>query len=346
MSIKKRYMVWNNKGGVGKTFLTYALATEYAICHPEKTVAVVDMCPQANVSEMLLGGDGKGESVSAGFARSGMTIAGYIKRRYATSPAMRLGTESSYFQRLQPLNAEMPANLYLLPGDVDLDICGAIISYMGSAPGKSSWKNSRLLLDDLLTSFENAYQETVAFIDCNPSFATYTEMVALSARELVIPCTADNASIRGILNVFRLIYGINASSLFGDSQGIDDEFFTFAGNARENGFLLPRIRSILLNKSRSLDAKATMAWQAHRTQIVSVLSSVRTAFPDVFCSDIGTLVYDIKDGNTLATIANYTGFPISKITPRKYDIYGCETMANQTQIDALMSQLAVAVGAL
>lgn len=346
MSDNKRYMVWNNKGGVGKTFLTYTLATEYAISNPQKTVAVVDMCPQANVSEMLLGGDGKGESVSAGFAKSGMTIAGYIKKRYATSPAMRLGTEFGYFQRLQAVNGEMPPNLYLLPGDVDLDICGAIISYMGNAPGKNSWKNSRLLLNDLLASFENAFNDTVVFIDCNPSFATYTEMVALSSRELLVPCTADNASIRGILNVFRLIYGINAGLLFGDSQDIDDEFFTFAGSARENGFALPKIRSIILNKSRSLDAKATMAWQAHRSQIVSVLNSVQKAFPDAFCPDIQTLVYDIKDGNTLATIANYTGLPISKIMQGKHDIYGYETMANQSQIDALMSQLTIVVGAL
>jgi cellulose biosynthesis protein BcsQ len=25
-----KYCIWNNKGGVGKTFLTYAIATEYA----------------------------------------------------------------------------------------------------------------------------------------------------------------------------------------------------------------------------------------------------------------------------------------------------------------------------
>ena len=29
-----KYMVWNNKGGVGKTFITFILASEYAITHP------------------------------------------------------------------------------------------------------------------------------------------------------------------------------------------------------------------------------------------------------------------------------------------------------------------------
>ena len=52
-----KYALWNNKGGVGKSFLTFALATEYAYLHEDKRIYVVDMCPQANVSEIILGGN-------------------------------------------------------------------------------------------------------------------------------------------------------------------------------------------------------------------------------------------------------------------------------------------------
>lgn len=55
-----RYSIWNNKGGVGKTFLCFIVAAEYAEQHPERQVVVVDMCPQANVSEIMLGGNGAG----------------------------------------------------------------------------------------------------------------------------------------------------------------------------------------------------------------------------------------------------------------------------------------------
>jgi cellulose biosynthesis protein BcsQ len=49
-----RYAVWNNKGGVGKTFLSFVLATE--IANERKIpVVLVDMCPQANLSESLSG---------------------------------------------------------------------------------------------------------------------------------------------------------------------------------------------------------------------------------------------------------------------------------------------------
>jgi hypothetical protein len=49
-----RYAVWNNKGGVGKSFLSFVLGTEVAHRHPDKNVILVDMCPQANLSEIVL----------------------------------------------------------------------------------------------------------------------------------------------------------------------------------------------------------------------------------------------------------------------------------------------------
>ena len=55
------YAFWNNKGGVGKSYLTFQVASEYAKTHPDKPVLVIDLCPQANASGMLLGGIVDGE---------------------------------------------------------------------------------------------------------------------------------------------------------------------------------------------------------------------------------------------------------------------------------------------
>ncbi|KAB0743970.1 ParA family protein, partial [Pseudomonas aeruginosa] len=51
------YAFWNNKGGVGKTYLSFIAASEYAHTYPDSDVYVIDLCPQANVSETLLGGN-------------------------------------------------------------------------------------------------------------------------------------------------------------------------------------------------------------------------------------------------------------------------------------------------
>ena len=62
MSLIDSYGLWNNKGGVGKSTITYHLATRYAEINPDKNVVVLDLCPQANSSMMLLGGGQIGEN--------------------------------------------------------------------------------------------------------------------------------------------------------------------------------------------------------------------------------------------------------------------------------------------
>ena len=57
------YGFWNNKGGTGKTSLAFQAACFYASAHPQDRVLVIDMCPQANMSELLLGGLGNGSDI-------------------------------------------------------------------------------------------------------------------------------------------------------------------------------------------------------------------------------------------------------------------------------------------
>ncbi|MDR2526976.1 MAG: AAA family ATPase [Rickettsiales bacterium] len=141
----KKYCIWNNKGGVGKTFLTYSLSTEYAIANPDKNVIVVDMCPQANVSGMLLGGDGDGENVLGDYISKEISIASYIIKRQE-SPSNLLGTETTFFVKINNKNKNMPENLYLLPGDTDLDLCSNIIDYLAMSPKLTAWKDTMYIL--------------------------------------------------------------------------------------------------------------------------------------------------------------------------------------------------------
>ncbi|MBC6418343.1 MAG: ParA family protein [Prochloron sp. SP5CPC1] len=53
---EKVYVVWNNKGGVGKSTIVFNLAARYAERYPERQILVLDLCPQTNSTMMLLGG--------------------------------------------------------------------------------------------------------------------------------------------------------------------------------------------------------------------------------------------------------------------------------------------------
>ena len=77
------YAIWNNKGGVGKSYLTFQVASEYAQQNPNKRVLVIDLCPQANSSSMLLGGMINGENALTALHGTvpRTSIAGYIDDR-------------------------------------------------------------------------------------------------------------------------------------------------------------------------------------------------------------------------------------------------------------------------
>lgn len=338
-NMNKKYLIWNNKGGVGKTFLTYSLSVEYAIAHPQEDVVVIDACPQSNVSEIILGGNGTGEMNLDQFRENERTIAGYIKERFRKSQLSKLGNENSYFVKACDKNKEMPSNLYILPGDIDLDICSKLISYIGSAPVTGAWKASRSLLIDLIEAFETSKDSEdrakTFFIDCNPSFANYTELAVLAANRIIVPCTADAASIRGIKNLIKLIYGISV-----DNKAMEDEYLNFSNELKSHKLVEPLLHIFIQNRSRTNEKDATKAFRSHAEEIQRITNDLINKQPKLFTkSNNSNRVVNVKDGNTLAAIINHEGCPISKLQHKKYTIYGKETQANQEQITALLNDI-------
>lgn len=331
----KKYLIWNNKGGVGKTFLTYNLAVEYAIAHENEDVVVIDACPQSNVSEIILGGNGVGEENLNQLRDRNTTIAGYIKERFSNSPLSRLGNESSYFVKADSVNAKMPPNLYLLPGDVDLDICSRLIAHIGSSPVKEAWKKSRSLLIDLIASFEAdktiSERPKTFFIDCNPSFASYTELGVVASNRVIIPCTADAASIRGIKNLVKLIYGVSI-----DNSEQDEMFLDFNKEAKQSKIEFPKLHVFVQNRSRTNEKDAAKAFKSHAEEIKKITTDLLKTHSHLFTEEkITDRVMHVKDGNTLAAIINHEGCPLSSLQHKSYTIYGMATQANKAQIDAL-----------
>lgn len=338
-SNNKKYLVWNNKGGVGKTFLTYSLSVEYALAHKDEDVVVIDACPQSNVSEIILGGNGQGQENLNTYRDANKTIAGYIKDRFGKSPLQRMGSESSYFVKASTVNTRMPDNLYLLPGDVDLDICSRLISHIGSSPVKGAWKTSRSMMSDLIEAFELdkniSDRPKTFFIDCNPSFANYTELAVTSANRIIIPCTADAASIRGIKNLIKLIFGISI-----DKTEQDDMFLDFHKEATTNAIPLPKLHLFIQNRSRTNESDAARAFKSHAEEIERISGELVKSHANLFTKDdIQSRVMNVKDGNTLAAIINHEGCPISHLLQKRYTIYGKATQANSKQINALKDDI-------
>lgn len=168
-------------------------------------------------------------------------------------------------------------------------------------------------------------------------------MAVVAADKIIIPCTADSASIRGIHNLFRMIYGIE---IFKHSKILDDDVFnTFISQAKTSGLTSPKVHMFVQNKSRVLYKNASAAFKAHIGEISRIANETKLNEQENFTEN-DKLVVNLKDGNTLASVINHTGLPLSKVQPKNYTIYGKKTQVNETQIDALKTDIDICVNLL
>jgi chromosome partitioning protein len=206
------YALWNNKGGVGKSYLTFQIACEYARTHPTKNVLVVDVCPQANASSMLLGGITQGEKAldQLGSGNPRRTISGYIRERIA-SPYHNPQVGADYLLQVHSVNPEVPTNLFLIPGDEELEILSSRVTHAAAPGPDDAWTKVHLWLSDLIHDVSKRWNvpAITVFIDCNPSFGVYTELAMAAADRLIIPFSADGSSRRAVRSVLALLYGIS-----------------------------------------------------------------------------------------------------------------------------------------
>ena len=50
-------------------------------------------------------------------------------------------------------------------------------------------------------------RDTLFILDCNPSFAIYTQLSLTAAENVIVPFTPDDSSRRAVENVVALLYG-------------------------------------------------------------------------------------------------------------------------------------------
>lgn len=324
-----RYAVWNNKGGVGKSFLSFVLGTETAHRHPEHTVVLVDMCPQANLSEIVLGGNGKGaENLSKILsAKKRKTIGGYFDRRI-DSPQKKTDDEESFLIRGSDYNAHLPKNLFLIAGDPSLELQAQVISQIGGQTlPQESWKNVRNWLKDIVTEcikHLGGDDSVTVFIDCNPSFAAYTELAMMAAERLIIPCSSDGSSARAIDNVGSLLYGIGINNAYGEVD--------FKAKADKFKMPLPKIHSVLLNRSTQYNKKASKAFGAMFAEIKKRTKKMQKADGSRFV-DGKAIFQEVPDNHSVAIVCSHRGSPLYKITPGHYRVHDTNPQVNDEPLD-------------
>ena len=213
------YAFWNNKGGTGKTSLIFQALCRYAELHSNQRILAIDLCPQANLSELLLGGlEGNGsDKLNELYDTNGrVSIGGYFQDRLPTPFNAPSIDPDHYLCQPWKLNPHIPTNIDLLAGDRIVELQSNAISSLSNTqiPGIDTWLKVIDWLKDFIDATLNRYQ--TIFIDTNPSFSMYTQIALSVANRLVLPVMAHDSSRRAVRNAFTLVQGIQLPSAIYD----------------------------------------------------------------------------------------------------------------------------------
>jgi len=292
------YAYWNNKGGTGKTSLAFQSLCFYAEQNPDKRVLAIDVCPQANLSELLLGGLTNDGSLKL-LARQGeiprRTIGGYFERRLPSPFTVPDVTSSDYICTPHEVNGVIPKNVDLIAGDPLLELQSNAISTLASTqlPGTNAWLAVIDWLHDLIEPLKAQY-DTI-FIDSNPSFSIYTQIALSCADRLVLPVMADDSSRRAIQNAFSLIYGLKLPSEIYST-------YAFATRLAQGGRELPKVHVIAKNRLTQYMGPAS-AYSAVLHSIDKDIEGLIAAHPEMFTftkvNDGIVHIRDFQPGSTV-----------------------------------------------
>ena len=328
-----RYAFWNNKGGTGKTSLLFQSSCLYAEKHLSERILVLDLCPQANLSELFLGGlMGNGatglSNLQAETPRR--TVGGYFESRLPapyTTPSIKY---DDFISIPSNHNREIPKNIHLLAGDPLLELQSNAIATLANAqiPGQKPWLAVVNWISDFIECIKNQY-DTV-FIDTNPSFSMYTQIALSASTKLVIPIMADDSSRRAIQNAFTLIHGLTLKkSIYSD--------YSFSSKLIEANHTLPIVHLIPKNRLTQYMGAAS-GYASVLDKIESFVAEIITVNPEIFSfSTTREGFVEIRDFGTTGVVAFAKGTPFSRLQTGKHNIAGREIQINKDYLENCIS---------
>jgi cellulose biosynthesis protein BcsQ len=183
--------------------------------HPNQRILVIDACPQANLSELLLGGltgGGSAQLLQLHGAVPRRSVGGYFQVRLPSPYNVPSFRPQDFITTPSNVNGAVPRNVDLVCGDPLLELQSNAINTLSNTqiPGTDTWIAVVDWLNDFLVPLQGVY-DTI-FIDCNPSFSIYTQIALATAERLVLPVMADDSSRRAVQNALSLVYGLSLPS--------------------------------------------------------------------------------------------------------------------------------------
>jgi cellulose biosynthesis protein BcsQ len=337
MSDLSIYSFYNNKGGVGKTTLCQNAAALYAQNNPNVQVIVIDLCPQANISQFLLGGGHKGYLTNQRMQSQSTrrNIVGFMDWLLKGNSGFT-SIKNSYAAQVTPSNPAIPPNVYLIAGDSFLESLSLALNYAVINPAnKKAWPEYMTAIRRLceLEFKKDEFESVTVFIDCNPSFSIYTQMGLVSSDHLVVPMMADFSSLEGIKSIMMLLYGEYPSAAL---KTYAEDVLTFNEQIKNFGLPLPRLYEFVFNNFTT-NSGVAHAFDSLRDELIDFCYRQYAKHQHLFAStstpasnkDQWAAYYlsNTKDFHTSAKVSASLGIPLHELP--KFTTYN---MPNGTEV--------------
>ncbi|EPD1673504.1 TPA: ParA family protein [Escherichia coli] len=317
------YAMYNNKGGVGKTTLGFNIAAQYADENPSTQVLVIDLCPQANISQYLLGGGDNGYQTNQQLQamKTRRNVVGFLDWVLDGNSDFT-SIRRSFKVPVHKYNDNISDNLYLIAGDSFLESLTLALNYAVINPAnRFAWKQYMTAIRRLcsLEHDEEFYDNMVVFIDCNPSFSIYTQMALVSSDRLIIPMMADYSSLEGLKGIMMLLYGHYPSAA---AKTYAEKFITFHRQVSENELELPKLERFIFNNFTT-NLGVAKAYDAIKNDLCEFAYQQYVTFPDLFSPRkdpvtskskwVKAFLSEVKDFHTSGKVSASLGIPLFKL---------------------------------
>ena len=183
---------FNNKGGVGKTSLSYHMA--WMLSEIGYTVLVCDLDPQANLTAAFLDEDMLEKIWNEGQKENrGATIFQCVK------PLTEVG------DLLSPDIQRISSSLSVLPGDLALSSFESTLSeqWPNALGSESLYRAFRILSSFWIVMQDGAEQcdATVIIADVGPNLGAINRSALIATDKVIVPLAADLFSLQGLRNL-------------------------------------------------------------------------------------------------------------------------------------------------
>jgi len=294
-----RVVIFNHKGGVGKTTLTVNIAASLASLG--KKVLLVDSDPQCNLTSYLVEDAVVDDLLDHSNTEQGRTVWSSLK------PVCDGKGEPRLVKALERLT-----NVYLLPGDVQL---AEFEQDLGPKWGDCFQRKTHALR--VTTALSQVVEQTAAdlsadfvFYDAGPNIGPLNRVILLDCDYFIVPAACDLFSIRALKTLGRTLI-----AWMGEWKTILDlvptGMYLLPGTPRFLGYVPQRFKTYRGDLSSSYAEYLPRIEKAIESDVVTVLRRFdeRLMVKSGARYEIG----QIKDFGTIANASQLEGVPIRDV---------------------------------